>query len=100
MELQTTHTVNYDRVEHTPRKAIYKNGNMQYIDNGEIISYRHTNNLDEEVAKYNPKRHMVSKLYFDLKVDSVYEWKLGTAMVFDTARWHSSSWYPQSAKNF
>ena len=26
----------------------------------------------------------------------MYEWKLGTAMVFDTARWHSSSWYPIS----
>ena len=90
------YTINYDRVEHKPRKAIYKDGNMKYTDNGEIINYRHTENLDEEVAKYNPKGTWYHRLYFDLKVESVYEWKLGTAMVFDTARWHSSSWYLSS----
>ena len=31
-----------------------------------------------------------------MKVHSVYEWKLDTMMVFDTARWHSSSWFLQT----
>jgi hypothetical protein len=31
--------------------------------------------------------------YADLKVHEEYEWKLGTMLVFDTQRWHSSSWF-------
>jgi hypothetical protein len=87
------YTINYNRVEESPRKVIFRKGEMRYTDNDEVINYRDKKELDEEVAKYNPKGTEYYKLYQDLKVHSVYEWKLGTAMVFDTSRWHSSSWF-------
>ena len=87
------YTINYNRVEPLPRKAIFRKGEMRYTDNNEIINYRQENQLDQEVAKYNPRGTEYYKLYYDLKVHSVYEWRPGTAMVFDTSRWHSSSWF-------
>ena len=87
------YTINYNRQETVPRKLVYTKGEMRYTDNNEIVHYRDNEVLDEEVAKYNPKGTQYFRLYYDLKVHSVYEWKLGTAMVFDTKRWHSSSWF-------
>jgi len=87
------YTINYNRVEEQPRKVVYRKGEMRYTDNDEIVEYRTDSILDDEVLKYNPKGTEYYKLYQDLKVHSVYEWKLGTAMVFDTSRWHSSSWF-------
>jgi len=87
------YTVNYNRYESSPRKAVYRKDQMRYIDNDEVINYRTHGLYDDEVAKYNPKQTQYNRLYQDLKVHSVYEWKLGTAMIFDTKRWHSSSWF-------
>jgi hypothetical protein len=87
------YTINYNRAEEFPRKVVFRKGEMRYIDTNEVINYRRAKQVDEEVAKYNPKGTEYYKLYQDLKVHSVYEWKLGTAMIFDTRRWHSSSWF-------
>ena len=87
------YTINYNRVEEQPRKVVFRKGEMRYTDNNEIINYRQENQLDQEVAKYNPGGTEYYKLYYDLKVHSVYKWEQGTAMVFDTRRWHSSSWF-------
>lgn len=87
------YTVNYDKVTDVPRKLIYRNGEMRYADNNEIYHYRDKWEYDNEVLKYNPKGSLYHREYADLKVHSVYEWKVGTMMVFDTTRWHSSSWF-------
>ena len=87
------YTINYNRAEEFPRKVVFRKGEMRYTDNNEIINYRQENQLDQEVAKYNPGGTEYYKLYYDLKVHSVYKWEQGTAMVFDTRRWHSSSWF-------
>ena len=29
----------------------------------------------------------------DLEIHSVYQWRTQTCMLFDTRRWHSSSWF-------
>lgn len=91
------YTVNYDRVSDVPRKLIYRKGEMRYMDNDEVFNYRPDNEntwwYDSEVMKYNPPHTQYYKEYACLKVHSVYEWQLGTMMVFDTARWHSSSWF-------
>ena len=90
------YTINYNKIETIPRKIVFRKGEMRYTDNNEVINYRDNQVLDEEVAKYNPRGTEYFKLYYDLKVESVYEWSVGTAMVFDTARWHSSSWFLES----
>ena len=80
-------------VSNVPRKMKYSKGEMRYQDTGEIFNYRTEGTLDEEVAKYNPKGTDYWKIYQDLKVHSVYEWQVGTFMLFDTKRWHSSNWF-------
>lgn len=87
------YTVNYDRKSAIPRKLIYRKGEMRYKDTDEIFNYRNSWEYDTEVLKYNPEETEYYREYADLKIHSVYEWKLGTMMVFDTARWHSSSWF-------
>ena len=87
------YTINYNKTTDIPRKLIYKKGEMRYIDNDEVFIYRNKWEYDNESLLYNPKGTEYYKEYADLKVDSVYEWKLGTAMIFDTKRWHSSSWF-------
>lgn len=87
------YTVNYNRVSTIPRKMLYRKGEMRYKDNDEIFEYRTNWKHDEESLKYNPIDCAYAKEYVDLKVDSVYEWKINTLMLFDTARWHSSSWF-------
>lgn len=87
------YTVNYNRRSNIPRKLIYRKGEMRYKDNDEIFPYRDLWKYDNEVLKYNPKETEYYREYADLKIYSVYEWKVGTMMVFDTARWHGSSWF-------
>lgn len=87
------YTVSYDRVSDIPRKLMFKRGEMRYVDNDEVFHYRNRWEYDPEVTRYNPMNTQYHKEYADLKVHSVYEWKKGTMLVFDTARWHSSSWY-------
>lgn len=87
------YTVSYDRISTEPRKLMFKRGEMRYVDTDEVIPYRTKWEYDPEIMKYNPMTTQYHKEYADLKLHSVYEWKLGTMLVFDTARWHSSSWY-------
>lgn len=87
------YTVSYNRVSDVPRKLLYRKGEVRYTDTNEVYPYRDKWEFDEEVLKYNPKGTEYYKEYADLKVDSVFEWKVGDAVVFDTARWHSSSWF-------
>jgi hypothetical protein len=94
------YTVNYDCVSKVPRKMIYRKSEMRYMDNDEVFQYRPDDMrdwwYDDEVLRYNPMHTQYHKEYACLKVHSVYEWKLDTMMVFDTARWHSSSWFLQN----
>jgi hypothetical protein len=90
------YTINYDRVTTVPRKLLYRRGEMRYLDNDEIVVYRNSWNYDNEVLKYNPHGTLYAKEYADLKIHSAYKWKLGTMTVFDTRRWHSSSWFLSS----
>jgi hypothetical protein len=87
------YTINYNRISDIPRKLIYRKGEMRYKDNDEIFEYRKNWNYDDNVLEYNPKGTQYYREYADLKIHSVYKWKVGTMMVFDTARWHSSSWF-------
>ena len=90
-------TINYDKVSYIPRKMLYRKGEMRYMDNDEVFSYRPLLEkdwiYDTEVLKYNPRTTQYHREYANLQVHSVYEWLIGTMLVFDTARWHSSSWF-------
>lgn len=92
------YTVNYNRVSTMPRKLIFRRGEMRYMDTDEVFEYRTAWDYDNEVMRYNPQNTQYHKEYADLKVHSVYEWKVGTMMVFETARWHSSSWFLSTNK--
>lgn len=91
------YTINYDYVSNVPRKLMYRKGEMRYLDNNEVFKYRPDTTADwwynDEVLQYNPLHTQYHKEYACLNVHSVYEWKLNTMFVFDTARWHSSSWF-------
>lgn len=87
------YTVNYDRVAEQPRKLIYRRGEMRYMDTDEIVNYRSANLYDPMVERFNPPHTQYHREYADLKFHSAFKWHVGRAMVFDTARWHSSSWF-------
>jgi hypothetical protein len=92
------YTVNYDKITDVPRKLKYVKGEMRYIDNYEVFNYRDKWEYDAESLVYNPKKTENYKQFADLKIHSVYKWEIGTAMVFDTKRWHSSSWFLSDAE--
>ena len=87
------YTINFTRKEEYPRKLIYRNGGMRYTDTGEEVIYRTEEKLDKEVEKYIPYDCEYRKMFYDLQIESVYKWEIGTFMLFDTARWHASSWF-------
>jgi len=89
----TPHTVLYDRIETEYKKLMFGKGEMRYRDTGEVFKYRDKHVHDPESLKYNPKGTAYYKQYADLKVHSAYKWEIGTMLVFDTLRWHSSSWF-------
>jgi hypothetical protein len=92
------YTVNYNKITDVPRKLKYMEGEMRYVDNYEIFNYRDKWEYDTESLVYNPKKTENYKQFADLKIHSVYKWEIGTAMVFDTKRWHSSSWFLSDAE--
>ena len=87
------YTVMYDKVSHDSRKMIYRRGEMRYIDTDEPVPYRDQYLYDPSVELYNPVNTQYHSEYADLKLHSAYEWKPGTCVLFDTRRWHSSSWF-------
>lgn len=87
------YTINYNRTTDVPRKMLFRNGEMRYIDNNEVVNYRDKWEYDANSLVYNPEGTDCYKQFADLKVHSVYKWKIGTALAFDTKRWHSSSWF-------
>lgn len=87
------YTVNYHRVEDVPRKMMYRRGEMRYMDTDEVCNYRSAYDFDPEVERYNPPGTLYHREYADLKFHSEYEWKEKSMMIFDTSRWHSSSWF-------
>lgn len=91
--IKTPYTVTYNRVQTEYRKLMFKNGEMRYLDTNEPVNYRDKFEYDQRSLKHNPKGTLYYKQYADLKVHEEYEWKLGTMLVFDTQRWHSSSWF-------
>lgn len=94
------YTVFYNKTCDVPRKLIYRKGEMRFKDNDEIVSYREGSEdtwwFDEQVLKYNPIDSFYIREYANLKVDSVYQWNKGSMVLFDTKRWHSSSWFLSS----
>jgi len=93
---KTPYTIFYDK--YTPRKLMYKNNEMRYVDTNEIYTYSQDYTYDEAVLSFNPKNTEYYKQYADLKIFDVYEWKVGTAYIFDAGQWHSSSWFLSSNK--
>tara|TARA_R110000803_G_scaffold184420_2_gene246789 strand:- start:1137 stop:1910 length:774 start_codon:yes stop_codon:yes gene_type:complete len=87
------YTINYNHLSEVPRKLKFRKGEMRYQDNDEVLPYRDNFVYDEEVLKHNPQGTEYYKEYADLTIHSTYKWKVGTATVFDTRRWHSSSWF-------
>jgi hypothetical protein len=45
------------------------------------------------IEQYVPKTCEMYEQMKDIEIESVYKWEIGTYMLFDTRRWHSSSWY-------
>jgi hypothetical protein len=87
------YTVMYDHLTLEPRKMIYRRGEMRYMDTDEVVTYRTNWNYDPAVTRYNPAHTAYAKEYADLKFHSAYKWSVGSCIVFDTRRWHSSSWF-------
>ena len=90
------YTVMYDKVSDVPRKLTFRKNELRYKDNGEVFEYRDKWEYDDKVLEYNPRGTLYYREYADLKLHSSYEWKTGTMFVFDTRRWHSSSWFLSS----
>lgn len=92
------YTVNYNKIAHEPRKLIYRQGEMRYLDTNDIIEYRYGNQIhdwiwDPEVLKYNPILSGYVREFAFLQVHSAYKWKIGTCLIFNPARWHASNWF-------
>ena len=92
------YTINYNKEQSEPRKLIYKQGHMRYLDNNEIIDYRINKNITSDIENYIPKECEMYEQMQDIEIQDVYKWEVGTYMLFDTRRWHSSSWYSSSNK--
>lgn len=86
------YTVMYDKMN-DEGKLIYKKGNMRFVDTNEELDYRTEWKYESNVSRYNPPGTLYHKIYADMKLHSVYEWKVGNCVLFDTRRWHSSSWF-------
>ena len=71
---------------------------MRYLDNNEIIDYRINKNITSDIENYIPKECEMYEQMQDIEIQDVYKWEVGTYMLFDTRRWHSSSWYSSSNK--
>jgi len=94
--MKTPYTVNYNRTVDIPRKMMYKGGEMRYLDNNEVFSYRTLGDFDDEVLQFQPRDCEYINEYADLKIHSVCSWEIGAMILFDTKRWHSSSWFTES----
>tara|TARA_R110002153_G_scaffold47638_1_gene134412 strand:+ start:1871 stop:2674 length:804 start_codon:yes stop_codon:yes gene_type:complete len=95
------YTVNYDRMETSGSKLNYTYGEMRHVKNlQEIVHYRPGDwkdwHWDPEVLKYHPIASRYVTEFAGLKVHSAYTWEKNTMMLFDPARWHSSSWFLSS----
>ena len=88
------HTLFYDKVSDIPKKLIWKAGHMRYRDNS-IYEYQSHNNIDKAILNYHPADTPFYKQgqFNNLKLHSVYTWKVGKAAVFNPAQWHSSNWF-------
>jgi len=86
------YTLIYDHFEPSPNKLMYNNGAMRTAD-GTKMDPERADWYDYEVERHNPKGTMHHKELNGIKIIEEYEWKIGTAFVFDTRYWHSSSWF-------
>lgn len=98
----TPYTITYDKVSHEPVKLMYtKNELRHFYDRDIVINYRNHDDRnihtytwpDSEIFKYHPPMSGYISQFASLNVHSAYEWEIGTMMLFDPARWHSSSWF-------
>jgi hypothetical protein len=96
--IRTPYTVMYDKMSYIPRKLIYQKGDMVYQDNKEKFPYRQEFPMyDDRIMRHHPKGTEYFKTYGDLRLHSEYRWNMNKMLVFDTRRWHSSSWFTKSA---
>lgn len=74
-------------------KLIFRKGEMRDYKTNDVVEYRPTGIVNEEIKKYHPIGSSLHKQFADLKLKEVYAYKKNTAYVFDTRQWHSSSWF-------
>lgn len=100
------YTLNFDRLQVEPRKIMWKpdhkskqpEPNLRYLDTNEVINYRTTGKITNNIEKYVPEDCVMYEQMQDIEIHDVYKWEIGTYMLFDTRRWHSSSWYSSKKK--
>ena len=92
------YTITYNKIQQEPRKLMYKQKQMKYLDTNEVINYRTTGKITNNIEKYVPEDCAMYEQMQDIEIHDVYKWKIGTYMLFDTKRWHSSSWYSSKEK--
>jgi len=95
----TPHTVNYNKLADNGKKLMYSKGELREFRNKDVvIPYRGEGtwrdwSYDPEVFKYHPIGSNYLGEFAELKVHSAYTWEVGTFMLFDPVRYHSSSWF-------
>lgn len=92
------YTIGYNRFEEEPRKLMRREGKMRYTDTNEEVIYQDKGIQDPVSEKYNPPGTFYHSMFGDLWVRDIYEWKLGTILLFDVHQWHSSSWFLSTDK--
>ena len=98
LELQMNYTINYENMQLEPRKMMFRKDDMIYLDTKEAFKYRQEFPMwDKRVLKHHPHGTEYFDTYGDMRWHSEFEWERGRMILFDTRRWHSSSWWTTSS---
>ena len=89
------YSITFDKFSN--EKLMFKNGAMRNSDNTTVINWQTHQYWDSALNLHFPKGVKYRKQMWDLKVADVYKWKEGTAFVFNTKQWHTSSWFLESS---
>lgn len=87
--IEQPYTITFDR-ETDNGKILYKNGSAYYKETGKLIE-KLSDSIDPKVAEYIPESRW--HMYKGLNIHNVFEWKIGKVFLFETHRWHTSSWF-------
>ena len=92
------YTINYENMQLEPRKMMFRKDDMIYLDTKEAFKYRQEFPMwDKRVLKHHPNGTEYFDTYGDMRWHSEFEWERGRMILFDTRRWHSSSWWTTSS---